>query len=213
MRPRRSGASRIARGIYRRVRELGFKYGRLYVLEMWLDQAAARCDDYGYMVETVSDLDELLTLMERREAWFAEVAARSLARGDVCFAAKINGEVISCLFATFGRVDLPTVPSVPSADYSLPLDDRTVALIGAYTLPEHRGKHAYSAVFGACINHFTRTEFERILGFIAPDNSRSLEVHQKLGLDRIVLLITTVRFLGVTKHLIKPIDVHIEEVL
>lgn len=208
--PRGIGARRIARGISRRVRELGFEYGRLYVLELSLDQAAARCDDYGYRVETVSEVDGLITLIERREAWFREAAARGLAGGDVCFVAKLDGKVISCLFATFDSYDVLVVPNV---EYSLPLDSKTVGAIDGYTLPEHRGKHAYSAVFNACIRYCAGAESERLLVAIAHDNVHSLKAHHRLGLSRIVLLLTTVRFLGMTKHSVKPIDMHIEGVL
>jgi len=201
------GTKRIVRFFRRKTIELGFKYGRLYVLELVPKPDLARSNDYGYQVGIASGLDDLRTLLERREKWFGEEAEQRLGKGDVCFVARFNGDVISCLFATFNSVYLPDV------EYDLSLDEDTVGLIDAYTLPEFRGKHVYSLVFDACSGHFSRVGYRKVYGFIAPDNVRSLKVHRKLGLDRIVFDITLVRFLGVRKHFINSDHRLIQEIL
>jgi RimJ/RimL family protein N-acetyltransferase len=195
---RRINIERIKRFISRKIQKLRFEYGRLFVLEIVLRPSSDIFEDYGHQIEIASGPDDLNTLIDQREKWFGEVILQRFSEGDICFIAKRNGEAIGCIFATFNSVYLPIV------EYELPLDNETVGLIDGYTLPEFRGKHVYSSVFNACVDYFSKTDFRRVYGFIIPNDVRSLKVHQKLGLNKIVFDITMIRFLGIRKHLIKP---------
>jgi len=206
---RNVNARKVVSFIAWKIDRLSFKYGRIYVLEMPLVPRATKVNDGGYDVKTVSDLSELTTLVERRETWWRAAVEQRFANGDLCFVAKDHGQAIACLFATFSNVRLPLIHDAP---YSLPLDNETVGLIDSYTLPEYRGKGVYSSVFEACLIYFAGTRFRRVRGFIHPDNVHSMKVHQKLGLDRIVLVITSVGLFGVRRHYAKATDMHIEEV-
>jgi len=207
---RKIGVKSICRFITRNSKKLWFRYGKMYLLELPLDSGSASLNHYGYQVEIISTMDGLNTLTKRRESWFGEVAAKRFSQGDLCFALKKNGEIISCLFATLKPV---VVPIRPYLEYNLPLDKETVCLIDAFTVPEFRGAHAYSAVFNAFYNYFKGKKFKRIFVFIKPDNIISLKVHQKLGFHRIIMDIKSIRVFGMNKHFIKWTNKAAEEIL
>jgi RimJ/RimL family protein N-acetyltransferase len=207
MSPRDSALTKIARFLTRKAAELGFRHSRVYQMDVPITLRPAEPNSHRFQVHRASSVAELQPLIEQREAWFGRSARQRLAEGDVCFVAKLDGKVVSCIFGTLTSV------LVSEVEYTMPLDDPTVALFDSYTLPEHRGKYAYSSVLHAAINHCREAGFERIVGFIAPDNVRSLRVHQRLGVNRIISTITMVRFLGVRKHFFKAMDCLIEDVL
>lgn len=210
--PRSITARKVANFVIRKITGLRYERRKFYVVELLLGARSERYSDPVYHVEMVSEVDELNALLEEREAWFRGAAARRFMEGALCFVVKADGKVISCLFATVSDFHFP-VHVHPHVEYHIPIDNGTVGIFDAYTLPEYRGIHAYSAAFSACMKYFTEAGFTRAWVVIAADDVRSLTVHQRLGMDRIVTLVKSVRFLGVTKHSVRSTDRPVEEVL
>ncbi|MDH7556575.1 MAG: GNAT family N-acetyltransferase [Candidatus Methanosuratincola sp.] len=179
---------------------LKFRYAQLFVFELsisdWSPRLASKVTVQTRLVATIDDLKPLIAA---KGGWPRRFYEERLEKGDLGFIAEVDGKTVSCLWATFNEVYLADV------EYNLKLDNQTVALIGAYTLPDYRGQGIYAKVWEACITHFKGSSYSRAYGFIEARNLPSLVAHKKIGLEKVIKVIIMLKFLGLKINIVRDV--------
>jgi len=175
------------------------KYQKLFVFEIDLSKYSRELNTKrNITVEIAKNIKEIESFIKEREVWYYNYANALFKKGNLCFIGKINKKIVSCLWTSFNEVYLSDV------EYLLHVDREVVPLIDAYTLPEYQNMGIYGIVWNFCIRYFqNKPEYKKIYGFITRSNKRSLLVHKKLKLQRIIIEISLFRIFGIKKHFIK----------
>jgi hypothetical protein len=173
------------------------RWQRLFLFESPLDSFVTNKYDEAVKLRILRETDDaLLAFAGRRGPWYAAQAADLFSKGNLCFVAVIDGVIASCLWTSFNKVYLPDI------EYTLYVEPDIAPLIDGYTLDEFRGKGLYKILWNECHNHLVATgKYSKIYGFINNANKRSLAVHDKLNLNKIILDITLIKFVGIRIHL------------
>jgi GNAT superfamily N-acetyltransferase len=152
-------------------------------------------------VKMLSEINEqFIPFANRRGAWYPIQASDLFSKGNICFVAVIDEKIASCLWTSFNQVYLPDI------EYKLIVAKDIAPLIDGYTLDEYRGKGLYKILWNECFNYLVKSgKYSKIYGFINHANKRSLLVHDKLNLNKIILYITLIKFLGIRVHLKREI--------
>ncbi len=176
------------------------KYDKLYVFEILLSDIGAITYDKKIKVRIARKIDDIASLIQKRETWFQGQARSLFDQGNLCFVAEIDGQIVSCLWTSFHEVYLPDVK------YLLRVTHDVVPLIDGFTLEEYRGGGIYKSLWNYCLEYFKNLEgFNKIYGFIMPINKSSLIVHEKLQLNKIILVIKYLRVFGFSFHFVKKV--------
>ena len=183
------------------IKKLFPKYRKIFVLELELARFSGKSNlRKDVKIEIAHSTEEIISYIEERGDWYYNFAEKLFSKGNLCFVGKINNEIASCVWTSFNETWLPNV------EYMLYVDKDVVPLIDVYTLPKFRNAGILSAVWSSCLKHLQQNpNYSRIYECIEPSNTRSLEVHRKLGLERIIIEIRLFRILGIRKHWIKQI--------
>ncbi len=147
-----------------------------------------------------AQMDDLSYLIEERGIIFENYARNAFVHGDICFIAEVDGKAVACLWGRPHDVYLGWV------EYDIKLDDRTIGAADGYTHPKYRGQGLYAKLFVALAEYVSKHEnYKRILGFIEPRNTLSMNVHKKLGFKKIVMKIEFTRITGIKRHKIESV--------
>jgi RimJ/RimL family protein N-acetyltransferase len=201
--------------LYQKIREKGIKhylkiilkklliimvpgYKKLFVFEILLSEYKSIGGMDNIVLKVVRDIDEIMPFIRKREEWYLNHSRDLLMKGNLCFVGEVDNQVACCVWTSYNEVYLSEIK------YRLKVDKNIVPLIDGYTLPQYRGLGIYKAVWDYCIKYFqAQPGYEKIYGFIASSNKRSLKVHKKLRLENIVIIITYLRILGIKFYFIK----------
>jgi hypothetical protein len=138
----------------------------------------------------------LFSFANQRGSWYPQQARELFSKGNLCFVAIIDNKITSCLWTSFNKVYLPDI------EYNLVVATDIAPLIDGYTLDEYRGRGLYKFLWNECHNYLVRSgKYSKIYGFINQVNKRSLIVHDILNLNKIILDITLIKFLGIRIHI------------
>ncbi|MFX0195697.1 MAG: hypothetical protein ACFFCW_06200 [Candidatus Hodarchaeota archaeon] len=162
-------------------------------------------------IESVSQLFEFASLRETEDPiWKGKYQIelkRRFSRGDLCFAGLENGKIVSVEFATFRQYYCPEI------DYLLTLPNKACALFDAYTLMEFRGRGFYKATNYSLLSCLLNLRFQTLYGWIPPSNIIAFDVHNRLGFTNIAMEITMHQFLGFRQHVIRKLNISVDEFL
>jgi RimJ/RimL family protein N-acetyltransferase len=103
------------------------------------------------------------------------IAAR-IAAGDVCWVARVAGEVIYQMWVSIGSTYSYTL------DRHFPLAPTDTVEFGAYTVPAYRGQSIHSAVVSQVLVRLRERGMKRIIALMEADNQIALRMPRKLGL-------------------------------
>ena len=152
----------------------------------------------GTIIEVIRDYEKLKEFAERRGNWYHDYSKDLLNNGNYCFTVQVNGKIESCLWTSFKDIYFH------SMQYSLPVPENAVPLIDAYTTEEFRGKGFYKDLWSYFVNYLIDLQkFDRIFVPIYSGNKRSLQVHKKLGADKIVIRVILIKGFGFKYHSLK----------
>jgi hypothetical protein len=184
------------------MRNLPPKYERLFMFEFNLTEPVEQIVDKSIIVGRLDTYSEIMDeFAEKRGDWYKDQAKDLFSKGNICFAAIIDGKIASCLWTSFNEVFLPDV------EYKLKTPPNIAPLIDGYTLDEYRGKGLYKILWNDCLNYLISSKkYIKIYGFINNKNKRSIKVHDKLNLNKIILDIQLFRILGIKIHIKKKIS-------
>lgn len=177
------------------------RWQRLFVFEFPLGGIISNEYNNDIEVKMLREVDDhLLLFANRRGFWYLQQARDLFSKGNICFVTVIDGKITSCLWTSFNQVYLPDI------EFKLSVAKDIAPLIDGYTLDEYRGKGLYKILWNECFNYLVKSgKYSKIYGFINHDNKRSLLVHDKLNLNKIILDITLIKFLGIRVHIKRKI--------
>lgn len=125
---------------------------------------------------------EIRALANRAEDWFFKTAVEtSLERGDVCFGAILDGEVICSAWGTtapllqFGLLLVP--PEDGFFEYRL------------FTKPEYRGQRIQVAVRSLMLQHFKERGFHWYFNTMYWTNTSSIAGARRIGFHRVATIV------------------------
>lgn len=183
----------------------------IYVLEMKIP--TTRAEKTLPVVKRINSLEPLMDFISLREQedpiWhgnYLNELKERFEKGNLCFATFDNERVISTLFVTFGGYYFAEL------DYALRFPEGVFGVIDVYTLKDYRGTGCYGKAFKACASDFAGSEFEKLYGFIAPDNKVSLMTHNRLGLNHIIMKVSMYQHWGFRRHTVEKMDTYIENI-
>ena len=148
-------------------------YRRLVLLERRLDdeppvETAAMELTFGF----VDDVDELASV----RAWpGAPEIRRRFGRGERCFGARHEGQLVALRWIATGSVH------VPYLGRTLDLDDGDVFVYEAYTAPELRRRGIARATEGRLAALLRDEGYRRILRTVLPENASGVGMHSAVG--------------------------------
>jgi len=173
------------------------KWQRLFIFESPLGGIIPNEYSNDIKVELLRGVDDkLLSFANRRGAWYLTQTKDLFLKGNICFSAVIDGKMASCLWTSFNEVYLPDI------EYTIKTPPEVVSLIDGYTLEEYRGKGLYKILWNDCLNYLVKIKkYTKIYGFINNKNKRSLNVHDKLNLNKIIYDITLLKLFGIRIHI------------
>jgi hypothetical protein len=173
-------------------------YKKLYVFETPLkEKYPIKEYDKSITIEVLLDINDISEFAKLRGDWYHQYAIDLLEKKNICFIAKVDGIVVSCLWTSFNKVYFSDVL------FTLKVEKDIAPLIDGYTLEEYRGKGIYKILWNTCINYLIDTKkYTKIYGFILDTNKRSLKVHSKLELNKIIMKIRFIKGFGVKINLI-----------
>lgn len=173
------------------------RWQRLFVFESPLEVMIQNKYNENIEVKMLREInDQMLSFSDRRGLWYTQQARDLFSKGNLCFVAIIEGKIASCLWTSFNNVYLPDI------EYNLVVPENIAPLIDGFTLDEYRGKGLYKILWNECHNYLVKSgKYSKIFGFINNANKRSLAVHDKLNLNKIILDITLIKFLGIKVHI------------
>lgn len=152
-------------------------------------------EDSNVDVCMIKNIVEIQEFIDKREPWYNEQARNLLTKGNLCFYGKYKGIVASCLWTSFNEVYLNEIK------YTLKVHKKIVPLIDGYTLDDYQGLGIYKNVWNSTLSYLKNTGlYTSVYGFIFTYNNRSLNVHEKLQLDNIIMKIIYTRILGINFH-------------
>ena len=122
--------------------------------------------------------------------------AERIADGDVCWVARIGGEVVYQMWVSIGSTYSYTL------DRHFPLAATDVVEYGAYTVPAHRGRNIHSAVVSHVLAVLRERGMKRIVSVMEPDNEIALRMPRKLGL-KTVGFAAFVEIFGIRVHVLR----------
>lgn len=174
-------------------------YQKLYIFEIILKEKYPDIKlKEGMKIEIVKDVNELSEFSKRRGDWYNEYAKDLLDKGNLCFVMKVDGKIASCVWTSFKNVKFNDV------QYDLKVTDNIAPLIDGYTLEEYRGMGIYRIIWNYCVNYLIDMQkFDRIYGGVLNCNKRSLKVHDKLNLNKVIMEVILIKGLGFRFHVIK----------
>jgi len=177
------------------------RWQRLFIFESQLEGIIPNEYKSTIEVKMLWEINEqLCSFANQRGAWYLQQARDLFLKGNICFVTVIDGKITSCLWTSFNQVYLPDI------EYKLSVAKDIAPLIDGYTLDEYRGKGLYKILWNECFNYLVKSgKYSKLYGFINHANKRSLLVHDKLKLNKIILDITLIKFLGIRVHLKRKI--------
>jgi len=178
------------------------RWQRLFVFESLLGDIIPNEHNNYIEVKILREMDDkLLLFANRRGSWYPTQAKDLFSKGNICFVAVIDGKIASCLWTSFNEAYLTDI------EYTIKTPPDVVCLIDGYTLEEYRGKGLYKILWSDCLNYLVNTnKCTKIYGFVNNKNKRSLKVHDKLDLNKIIFDITLLKIFGIRIHLKKKIS-------
>jgi GNAT superfamily N-acetyltransferase len=105
-----------------------------------------------------------------------ELLLQRLQAGNLCFAARHAGRVVSVTWVATGRAHLSTC--------ELPLEDCEVLLFDSFTDPALRGRHVQTALLPALLEHYRAAGYRRAVVLIVPENRSSVRSRERSGFRR-----------------------------
>ena len=179
------------------------RWQRLFVFEFPLGGIIPNEYNNDIEVKMLREVDDhLLLFANRRGSWYLQQARDLFSKGNICFVTVIDEKITSCLWTSFNQVYLPDI------EFKLSVAKDIAPLIDGYTLDVCRGKGLYKILWNECFNYLVKSgKYSKIYGFINHDNKRSLLVHDKLNLNKIIFDITLIKFLGIRVHLKRKIEI------
>jgi len=166
------------------------KFASIYVLEMDLspfksNPIETNDDIDSKCISPIAPLLEFIRIRELEEpAWngnYRTEIENRFHRADLCFAASIEGIVVSLIFVTKYNCFL----GEGLRGLELPRD--TADLYDVYTVTGWRGKGLYKRVFSYCVEECYNLGFKQAWMWIFLYDIRSLTVHKKLDMRNIIL--------------------------
>jgi hypothetical protein len=152
----------------------------------------------GIEIDIVKNAEELRDFSKLRGDWYFDYAKDTLSKGNYCFVARVNGKIVSCLWTAFNQYYFKEI------QYNFKVEKNIAPLIDAYTLDEYRKMGLYKILWYYCINFLIDlNKYDRIYGPILYKNKRSLLVHSKLDLNKVVMKIIMIKGLGFRFHITK----------
>lgn len=154
-------------------------------------------------------LSEYASGREQVQDWtrgsYVEEVGQRFRRGDWCFAAMVDGSISSILFASRGPCPIAPV------SFSLTLPPGTVAFYDVYTSPEFRRQSVYRLLFNAAVNESIDDGYHQAWLWLMRENTVSLNVHKRLGMEHVILMITHSQRWGLKWHRFRRIDASIDD--
>lgn len=177
------------------------RWQRLFVFEFPLGGIIPNEYNNDIKVKMLREVDDqLLLFASRRGSWYLPQARNLFLNGNICFAAIVDENIASCLWTSFNQEYLSDI------EYKLIVSKDIVPLIDGYTLDEYRGKGLYKILWNECFNYLAKSgKYSKMYVPILHANKKSLLVHSKLNLKKIILDITLIKFLGIKVHLKRKI--------
>lgn len=174
-------------------------YQKIFILEAGLKNRYTEVKlDNGVNIEVIKDHNRLQDFIDKRGKWYYDYSKDLLDNGNYCFAVNVDGKIVSCLWTSFNFIYFH------SMKYFLPVNSNVVPLIDAYTITEYRGKGFYKTLWNYFVNYLIDTgKYDRIYVPILSGNKSSLQVHGKLGADKIVMRVVLIKGFGFVFHFIK----------
>jgi len=139
-----------------------------------------------------------------RQSYVNELKER-FKKGDQCLALEMDHKIVSVIFVTEKSCLIKAVK------YLLTIPEKTVGLYDVYTIPAYRGQNMYSKLFFLCVNACIEKGYERAWMWIMPHNRVSLAVHNKLGMNHIICLISLCQIFGLKWYIVKPLNMFIAD--
>ena len=102
-----------------------------------------------------------------------------LARGDSCFAVRVEGEIVHMAWVAVQRA------TVEYLGRDLMLEPDEIFIFDSFTLPEYRGMKIAQARGAHVAGYYAERGYRRSLGVVAVENSAGLAVPEALGYRRI----------------------------
>ena len=132
-----------------------------------------------YRIFSKSNLDELLKQAKRSDLDMSEAFIReAIAKGDICSAALINGNIVSYVWSAFSAThDTDDVYAVFPSGFRYGYK--------AYTLPECRGQHLRDGTIPLRDQYCAERGCMHSLSFIAVDNYASIRAATRSGVTRV----------------------------
>lgn len=189
----------MLKAIPRIISKLKPKYQQLNVFEQSISISFENeKPDIAVDVRPFKTYEEIEDLVAQREKWYPSWVRKQFSGGNICFGAIYDGKIVCCLWTSFDQVHLPNV------EYVLKVDRDTIPLIDGWTASEYRGKGIYKHVWSECLRYFRRDgKYQKVWGFIRPTNERSLSVHEKMELSKVIMTIFLVKVFGIRFHKIR----------
>jgi RimJ/RimL family protein N-acetyltransferase len=194
---REEGVYHYCRIFFQKTRKLLIpRFRTTYIFESIIDEHPQIKYSEDFEIQVISHMNEMLREFARiRGPWYIQQAETLFSSGNVCFVAINNGKIVSCLWTSYKIVHLTEI------EYKLTVADNIVPLIDGFTIDEFRGKGIYKILWEECNNyHFKQGTYSKIYGFINPVNKRSMKVHEKLNLNKIIIVITMMKIFGIKMY-------------
>jgi acetyltransferase (GNAT) family protein len=130
---------------------------------------------------TTADATEIAGLMVAGDSGavpdLAGAIARRLARGEICFVAKIGAQIVHCNWISFGWKE-------SLAGRVIILSKDAAYCGGAYTAEGWRGQAIHTEVNAAMLRFLRDKDFRRAHTFVHADNRSSRKTMERLGWKR-----------------------------